>query len=88
MDNMTLGHFLYVVLGALIVPGFYYLVRCLRALVAWMQNVEAPRERIIPHLVLFAVTGGALGGIVYEPFQAALFCSQANEGLIHCLMGR
>lgn len=75
---------IFAVVGAVAFCMMYVAGRLLRALFAWGNRDEGPRERIGFYLLIFAVMGACAGWFAYEPFVIAQQCRAAGQPVIQC----
>lgn len=77
----------YALVGALAFALLYWVGRRVRTFMSWTGREEPPKERTEFYLPFFAVVGGVIGFLSYDPVQAVLACQTQAMPLVGCLMG-
>ncbi|MDZ4348233.1 MAG: hypothetical protein U1A22_01705 [Xanthomonadaceae bacterium] len=77
---------LFCVIGAIASVAVYLIARQLRRFSAWAMRQAGPRERVGVFIVLAALLGAVVGGLVHQPVTAAMTCHAHGESVIACLL--
>lgn len=74
------------IIGGIIIPVFYLIVRQIKRFAAWANREEGPKERVTVYIVICSIMGVFIGGLSQGFVDIGVSCYKQDRPLIGCVI--
>ncbi len=82
LDQWQFGYV--AIIGGVLFPVIYLLIRQLRCFGAWVNRDQGPKERTGAYIVMLSLLGIFVGGLSQSFVDMGVYCSKLGKPVIGC----